>query len=203
VASALYEREKSGQGQFVGVSLLRSALTMQSARMVWAEGEPKDVGRDMRSGGITGLHPTKEGHLYISANTPHFWQALCEKVGLPVLASDARYDTVRKRAQHVDEIVPQLRAALAARTALEWEALFGEAVPCAAARTVEDMFDNEQVLAEDMVATFEHPTLGSYLTRPIRFDRTPGPEPFAAPTLGQHTAMMIASQGPDTDAAAR
>jgi len=196
VASALYEREKSGEGQFVGVSLLRSALTMQSARMVWAEGEPKDVGRDMRSGGITGIHPTREGHIYISANTPHFWQALCAKVGLPELAADERYDSVRKRAQHAAEIVPKLRAALAGRTALEWEEIFGEEVPCSAARTVEDMFDNEQVLAEDMVANIAHPTLGSYrgFTRPVRFGRTPGPEPFAAPTLGQHTAAVMAKQ---------
>src|SRR2546427_8562858 len=50
---------------------------MQSARMVWAEGEPREVGRDMRSGGITGIHPTREGYLYISANTAHFWAALC------------------------------------------------------------------------------------------------------------------------------
>jgi formyl-CoA transferase len=198
VASALYEREKSGRGQVVGVSLLRAALTMQSARLVWAEGEPKDVGRDMRSGGITGIHPTKEGHLYISANTPHFWAALCEKTGLPALAASERYDSVRKRAQHVDEIVPQLRAALATRTALEWEALFGEAVPCAAARSVEDMFDHEQVLAGDMVTTFTHPTLGSYrgFTRPIEYGRTPGPEPFAAPTLGQHTEQVLAAQRP-------
>jgi formyl-CoA transferase len=203
VASALYERERSGKGQFVGVSLLRAALTMQSARMVWAEGEPKDVGRDMRSGGITGIHPTKEGHIYISANTPHFWKALCEKVGLPELAGDERYDSVRKRAQHFTEIVPKLHEALAARTALEWEELFGDEVPCAAARTVEDMFDNVQVLAEDMVATFTHPTLGTYrgFTRPIKFDRTPGPLPFAAPTLGQHTAQVVARK-PDRDAAA-
>lgn len=196
VASALYEREKSGEGQYVGVSLLRSALTMQSARMVWAEGEPKDVGRDMRSGGITGIHPTREGHIYISANTPHFWQALCAKVGLPELATDERYDSVRKRAQHFAEIVPKLRAALAGRSALEWEELFGEEVPCAAARTVEDMFDNEQVLAEDMVANFAHPTLGSYrgFTRPVQFGRTPGPEPFAAPTLGQHTGAVLAAK---------
>lgn len=196
VASALYEREKSGRGQVVGVSLLRAALTMQSARLVWAQGEPKDVGRDMRSGGITGIHPTKEGHIYISANTPHFWAALCEKTGLPALAASERYDSVRKRAQHVDEIVPQLRAALATRTALEWEAWFGEAVPCAAARSVEDMFDHEQVLAEDMVTTFTHPTLGSYrgFTRPIEYGRTPGPEPFAAPTLGQHTGLVLAAQ---------
>lgn len=188
VASALYEREKSGEGQFVGVSLLRSALAMQSARLIWAEGEPKDVGRDMRSGGITGIHPTREGHIYISANTPHFWKALCEKIGLPELAVDERYDSVRKRAQHQAEILPQLHAALATRTALEWEELFGELVPCSAARTVEDMFDHPQVLAEELVATLSHPTLGSYrgFTRPVAFGRTPGPEPFAAPTLGQH-----------------
>ena len=123
VASALFERERSGQGQFVGVSLLRSALTMQSARMIWAEGEALDIWRDMRSGGITGLHPTREGYLYLSANTPHFWKALCEKTGLPELANDPRYDTVRKRAQHAAEIVPKLRAALMTRTALEWEAV--------------------------------------------------------------------------------
>jgi len=203
VASALYEREKSGVGQYVGVSLLRAALTMQSARMVWAEGEPKDVGRDMRSGGITGLHPTREGHLYISANTPHFWQALCAKVGLPELAADERYDSVRKRAQHAAEIVPRLRAALAERSALEWEERFGEDVPCAAARTVEDMFDNPQVLAEDMVAQFSHPTLGTYrgFTRPVRFGRTPGPEPFAAPTLGQHTNAVLPARAKGTDQA--
>ncbi|MBB1631641.1 CaiB/BaiF CoA-transferase family protein [Cupriavidus sp. UME77] len=187
VASALYEREKSGEGQYVGISLLRAALTMQSARMVWADNEPREVGRDMRSGGITGIHPTKEGYLYISANTPHFWAALCEKTGLAELATE-RYDSVRKRAQHQDEIVPMLHRALADRTALEWEAHFGEAVPCAAARSVEDMFDFPQVQAEGMVTTFEHPTVGRYrgFSRAIKFGRTPGPEPFAAPVLDQH-----------------
>ncbi len=193
VASALYEREKSGLGQYVGVSLLRSALAMQSARMVWAEGEPKELERDMRSGGITGIHPTREGFLYISANTPHFWKALCEKTGIAELAADERYNSVRKRAQHHAELVPRLREALAGRTALEWEALFGEAVPCAAARAVEDMFDHPQVAAEEMIADIPHPTLGSYrgFTRAIAFDRTPGPAPFAAPTLGQHTQQLL------------
>ncbi|WP_295529107.1 CoA transferase [uncultured Pseudacidovorax sp.] len=188
IASALYEREKSGRGQQVGVSLLRAALTMQSARLVWAEDEPRDVGRDMRSGGLTGLHPTREGHLYLSANTPHFWRALCERTGLMALHDDPRYDTVKKRAQHRDEIVPRLREALAARTALEWETVFGDSVPCAAARTVADMFDDPQVQAESMIATLPHPTLGSYraFAQPWVYGRTPGPAPFAAPTLGQH-----------------
>jgi crotonobetainyl-CoA:carnitine CoA-transferase CaiB-like acyl-CoA transferase len=197
VSSALFERERNGTGQYVGVSLLRSALTMQSARMIWADSEPKDVGRDMRSGGITGIHPTGEGYLYISANTPHFWQALCEKTGLDALAQDERYDTVRKRALHCDEIVPRLHAALQARTALEWEALFGDAVPCAAARSVEDMFDDPQVLAEDMVSSFEYPGVGRYrgFKHPIRFGATPGPEPFAAPAFGEHSDSVLRDSG--------
>jgi crotonobetainyl-CoA:carnitine CoA-transferase CaiB-like acyl-CoA transferase len=192
VSSALYERERSGLGQFVGVSLLRSALTMQSARMIWARGEALDIFRDMRSGGITGLHPTREGYLYLSANTPRFWKALCELTGLPDLATNPRYDSVRKRAQHAAEIVPKLRAALLTRTAAEWEELFGDQVPCARARRIEDMFDHPQVLAEEMVATIAHPTLGTYrgVSHPIKFGRTPGPAPFAAPTLGQDNAAL-------------
>lgn len=192
VSSALYERERSGEGQYVGVSLLRSALTMQSARMIWAEGEPEGVSRDMRSGGITGLHPTAQGWLYISANTPHFWKALCSKTGLHHLADDERYDTVRKRAEHAGELLIQLHAALASRSAMQWETLFGEEVPCAAARRVEDMFDHPQVLAEDMITSLPHPSLGSYrgITRPIVYGRTPGPAPYAAPTQGQHDAQL-------------
>lgn len=194
VASALYERERSGLGQYVGISLLRAALTMQSARLVWVEGEAKDVSRDMRSGGVTGIHPTGEGYLYISANTPHFWQALCAKTGLSELAGDARYATVKQRALYAAEIVPRLREALSARSALAWETLFGEDVPCAVARGVADMFEHPQVTAEEMIATFEHPVVGSYrgFTRPIKFGRTPGPAPFAAPTLGQHSQALLA-----------
>lgn len=194
VSSALFERERSGEGQFVSVSLLSAAMTLQSARLVWAENEGRDVGRDMRSGGITGLHPTKDGYLYISANTPHFWNALCQKLGLSELSTDERYDTVRKRAMHQAEIVPIIHRALSHKTALEWESIFGEEVPCSAARSVEDMFDHPQVQSQDMITTFEHPVVGRYrgLKRSLRFSRTPGPDPFAAPTLGQHTELIRA-----------
>ena len=194
VSSALFERERSGQGQFVSVSLLAAAMTLQSARLVWAEDEGRDVGRDMRSLGITGLHPTREGYLYISANAPHFWTALCQKIGLEDLAKNERYDTVRKRAQYQQEIVPQVREALLKHTALEWEGIFGEEVPCSAALSIEDMFDHPQVASQDLLTTYEHPVVGTYrgLKRSIKFSRTPGPDSFAAPTLGQHTNLIRA-----------
>ena len=205
ISSALYERERSGLGQYVGVSLLRSALTMQSARLIWADGEPLDIGRDMRSGGVTGIHPTGDGHIYISANTQRFWKALCAKTNLTALAEDPRFDTVRKRAQHTAEIVPQLHAALLSRTALAWEAWFGDDVPSAAARRIEDMFEHPQVLAEEMVATIQHPVIGAYrgVTRPLKFGRTPGPAPFAAPVFGQHSDEVVLSSGGNAEDLAR
>ncbi len=192
VASALYEREHSGVGQYVGVSLLRSAMTMQSARMVQGEGERHDISRDMRSGGITGLHPTANGWLYLSANTAHFWRALCELTGLAELVDDARYDTVKKRAAHADELVPQLREVMLTRSAEEWERLLADAVPCSVARAVEEMFDHPQTAAEDLMASIPHPTLGSYrgVTRSIKFSRTPGPDPFAAPLLNEDGSTL-------------
>ena len=197
VSSALFERGRTGEGRYVSVSLLRSALTMQAIRLVWAEGEGREVARDMRSGGITGLHPTKSGSLYVSANTPHFWKALCELTGLPELASDPRFDTVRKRAEQAGELVPRLRRALQTRTALEWEATFGERVPCAAARPVEDMFDHPQVAAEGILASFEHASVGRYrgMAHPVRFGEGPPPAPFTAPDLGQHSREILAGLG--------
>lgn len=197
VSSALFERERSGLGQMVSVSLLRSAMTMQSARLVWADGEPKDIGRDFRSGGVSGIHPTKDGYLYLSANTDKFWNALCHKVNLPDMAANEKYNSVRKRAELASEILPLLHKELLSRSAMEWEKYFGDEVPCAAAKPVEDLFQNPQVLAEDVVTDFEHPLVGNYrgLSRAIKFSRTSGPDSFAAPTMGQHSDEILKEAG--------
>jgi formyl-CoA transferase len=197
VTAALLHRERTGEGQYLGVSLLASALAMQSGRFIWAENEPRELGRDMRSGGVTGIYPTREGDLYISANTPHFWQSLCELAGVPALAEDPHYDTVRKRSERAAEIVPKIRAALKTRTAREWEDIFGERVPCCAVRPIEEMFDHPQVVDEGLVATMEHPAVGRYrgMTQPVKLTASPCPPSFAAPAFGQHTAEVLARHG--------
>ncbi|WP_110740115.1 CaiB/BaiF CoA transferase family protein [Salipiger bermudensis] len=207
VSSALFQRERTGKGCYVGVSLLRSALAMQSARLVWAESEDRDVNRDMRSGGITGLHPTREGTLYISANTPHFWQALCELTGLDELFTDPRFDTVRKRAENAEFLTARLHEALALRSAEEWQERFGQRVPCAVVRQVEDMFDDPQVAAEGMISNFEHPVIGHYrgFAGAVKFasDSRALPAPVAgtpAPLFGQHTDDILSELGLDPEA---
>src|SRR5207302_1979098 len=201
VAAALFHRERSGpgenNGQYLSLSLLRSALTIQAGRFVWADSEGREAVRDSGTGGLTGIHPTREGALYISVHSNHFFAALCELIGCPELASDPRCATMRSRAAHAAELVPEVRAALTARTALEWEKVFGERVPCAAVRPIEDMFDHKQVVAEDLVTTLDHPVVGRYrtMTKPIKFSDTPGPAPTASPTFGQHSDEVLAGHG--------
>jgi formyl-CoA transferase len=186
---------------------LRSALTIQAGRFVWADSEGRDAVRDSGAGGLTGIHPTKDGGLYISVHSNHFFAALCELIGRPELAHDPRCASMRSRAAHAAELVPEVRAALAERSAREWEEVFGERVPCAAVRPIEDMFDHPQVLAEDLVTTLEHPEVGRYrtMTKPINFGDTPGPAPTTAPTFGQHGDEILAGYGytPDDIAALR
>ena len=140
---------------------------------------------------------TGEGRLYISANTPHCWSSLCELIGLPDLANDSNYNTVRKRADRAVELIPKLRQALLARNAKEWEELFGEKVPCCAVRSIEEMFDHPQVLAEGLVTSVEHPKVGRYrgMTQPVKLSASPGPPSFAAPAFGQHTEEVLARAG--------
>jgi crotonobetainyl-CoA:carnitine CoA-transferase CaiB-like acyl-CoA transferase len=197
VAAALFHRERSGKGQYLSLSLLRSALTIQAGRFVWAESEGRDVARDSGTGGLTGIHPTKQGGLYISVHSNHFFTALCDLIVRPELASDPRCASMRSRAEHAAALVPEVRAALAMRTALEWEEIFGERVPCAAVRPIEDMFDHPQVLAEELVTTLDHPVVGRYrtMTKPVKFSDTPGPSPTASPTFGQHSDDVLASYG--------
>jgi formyl-CoA transferase len=197
VAAALFQREKSGKGQYLSLSLLRSALTIQAGRFVWADSEGSDVARDSGTGGLTGIHPTKDGALYISVHSNHFWAALCELIGRPELGSDPRCASMRSRAQYAAELVPEVRAALAAKSAREWEEVFGERVPCAAVRPIEEMFDHPQVLAEELVTSIDHPVIGRYrtMTKSVRFADTPGPTPTAAPTFGQHSDEVLAEHG--------
>jgi formyl-CoA transferase len=58
------------------------------------------------------------------------------------------------------------------------------------------MFDDPQVAAEGMITTYDHPVAGRYraFQHPVKFSRTPGPDPITAPTLGQHTQALLAAQ---------
>jgi len=196
VCGALFQRTQTGRGQRVDCSLLRSALALQAGRLVWANGEPLETERDLRLGRVTGIHPTKDGYIYIQAQTDPFWHSLCEILGLPTLADDERFNDMTKRKAEEAALMPLIRDALMDKSAEDWAKLFGDKVPCAVVQTLEEMFTHPQVMAQQIIKTFSHEDLGSYqgVCEPIRFS-CPAirVEDKGAPTLGQHTKEVLST----------
>lgn len=202
ISAALFDRERTGEAQSVEVSLLRAALAMQAGRMVWAEGEGRDVERDLKPGHLSGIHPTREGHIYLQANNKVFWAALCELTGLGHLLADDRFDSMVKRKEHEPTLLPLLRQALQAHSAKEWEEIFAGKVPCTVVGTFEDMFDHPQSVAEGLFETREHPVIGSYrvFTGPVLINRDRGTTTDRrAPLVGEHTAEVLSEAGVSAD----
>jgi formyl-CoA transferase len=196
VTAALLHRERTGEGQRVDLSLLRSAIALQPGRFIWARSESREVEREPAAGRVTGAHPTKHGYLYVQASTPRFWQLLCEILEMPQLATDPRYDTVRKRHARAEDVMPLIKKALLKRTAEEWEALMLGKVPCIAVRDIGDMFDHAQVVAEGLVEEHDHPTIGKYLTMTKAVKMGVGDDKTRrSPALGEHTDEVLAEFG--------
>ncbi|MHB0791051.1 CaiB/BaiF CoA transferase family protein [Bradyrhizobium sp. 5.13L] len=195
ILAALVHRLRTGEGQHVKTSLMRSAITLQAGRFIWAASEPRDVARGWGAG-IQGIYETKDGYLFFQATTPAFWRAFCEFLGLPQLAEDPRYDTHVKRTALKDEIIPLIKEGLKQHTALEWERLMLGKVPSIAVRTLEDMFDHPQVLADGLVVEHDHPKVGKYRSMSKAIQMGVGDRPSTrAPMLGEHTDEILAQFG--------
>lgn len=195
ILSALIHRLRTGEGQHVRASLLQSAIALQAGQFIWAESEPRNVNRWWPPS-YSGIYPTKDGHVFLQATTPTFWKSLCEHLGFPELAEDPRYDTLKKRTDLKDEIRGLIKNALMQHTALEWEHRLLGKVPLVAVRSIENMFDHPQVLAEELVVEHEHPRVGKYRSMGKAVKMGVGNRPTTrAPMLGEHTDEVLTRFG--------
>lgn len=198
VTSAIVHRLRTGEGQHVEISLLRSTIALQVGRFIAADNEPVDAPREPDSTRVANALPTRGGYLYFQASTPKFWSAFCEIIGLPELADDPRYDTIVKRFEDSDVLMPQIRDALLDRTALEWETAMQGRVPVVAVRSVSEMFEHPQVLAEGLVTELDHPVVGKYKTMTTAVKMGSGEVNVTrAPLLGEHTDDVLRHFGFD------
>ena len=116
--------------------------------------------------------------------------------GLLALPDNPRYDSVKKRAAHPDEIVPRLREALAARTALEWEAGVRRERALRRGARARTCSMTRRCRPRRWSPPWNTP-VGSYrgLASGIKFGDGAAPVPQAAPTFGQHSADVLADLG--------
>jgi CoA:oxalate CoA-transferase len=157
VASALYHRERTGEGLKVDVSMLDGQLAiLESAIMRYAAtGQvPGPLGN--RHPSICPFEPyhTADRPLIIAAGNDVLFAKLCEALGCPQLAADPRFAGNRDRNRHAEALKAALEAVLRTQPAAHWTAVLEAAgVPCAPIQTVADAVEHPQVQARNMIVT--------------------------------------------------
>lgn len=197
VLAALLERERTGSGKLVDVSLLDSMVGLLgylAGRYFMTGEDPWPVGAGHHSIVPYGAFKAADGYIVIATLTESFWPKLCAALGLDHLAGDSRYDTNAKRVAlrgEVDEVIGDV---IAGKPVDDWcQILLAADVPYAPVLRISQVLSLPQVLARGMVAEADHPHLGPirFPGRPIRFGDQSDQRFAPPPLLGQHTASVL------------
>ncbi|HEY7775846.1 MAG TPA: CoA transferase [Kineobactrum sp.] len=196
--AALYERERSGSGQHVDISMLDCQISMLNymATMHFLSGEdPYPIGNSHFVHVPYDTFTCSDGFIVIAVITDNFWQNLKTVVQVPEFDKPA-YDGQPGRFADRELINRKLNEVLIANTCAYWIAeLEARRIPCAPVNKFSQALSDPQVLHRKMVVELKHPDGSS--TRgpgnPIKLSRT-GAEEFApAPLLGQHTTEVLSA----------
>ena len=195
ILAALREREGSGEGQLVDVSMFDGSLSwlaMVAAKYL-CDGQVPGRGDNELSGRLICYRPyaCRDGWVTLGALEPKFWQAWCLGVG--------REDLIERQFEPPgSEAHREVEAIFLERTRDQWHE-FAEHHDCCLEPVLEldEALDSELVRAREMVVEVEQPGTGgvSLLGVPVKLSRTPGAAAGPGPALGEHTREVLAGLG--------
>lgn len=201
VTAALRERDRSGTGQHIDVSLLESgvSLAVWEAGMYFGDGEvaARRGSAHQRYAPYQAVR-TADGHVTVGANTPRLWSALCGALGLTALESDPRFADAPDRLANRTELIGRIEEVTTTLGAGEVVAALQNAgVPCAVIAGYDEVFTDPLLDGRDFFWDATHPGLGPVrqLGSPMRFSRTPVRRGSAGPPLGSATDDVLAELG--------
>jgi crotonobetainyl-CoA:carnitine CoA-transferase CaiB-like acyl-CoA transferase len=177
--TALLEREHSGKGQWVQLSLLHAGIGLmdfQAARYLVEGQVATRIGNDHPTSMPTSAYPTADGHLNIGAGGDEMWRRLCGALGRPELADDPDFRTDPDRVRHRDRLNRLLIELFRTATTGEWVARLSAAdVPCGPIYSMDQVFADPQVQHARIAAPVAHPRRGEIklVDQVVRLSRTP------------------------------
>ena len=206
ITSALYNRERTGVGQSVDVSLLGTQVALQSFEITHhlLTGEvPKPGGRGHpHTAWLWYTFPAADGYFTMAGVRDDKWRDFCAIVGDEALADDPRFNTYDARAENRDALVERLDAAFKQHSVARWEeALATIDAACGPVRSYDEVVADPQVIENGYIGEMEHPHLGHirFVSTPIEFSETPVKSQGPQPELGQHTEEVLLEIGYDWD----
>jgi formyl-CoA transferase len=201
VVSALFHRERTGEGQRVDTSLLDgqvSLLTFQAASYFATGRVPRRLGNRHPNIAPYETFPTADGFINLAVGNDAIWARFCQAIGLDSYVADPRFRANADRVQNRSDLIALIEDRFRERSTSELLKTLDEAgVPCGVIATLDQVFDSPQVEHLGLRQQIQHPRAGeiSLTAPPYRMDRTPPAIRRPPPMLGQHTEEVLAGLG--------
>ena len=195
--AGVWRARRDGRGCDADLSLFETGLAQLTYIGVWAASRGFEPRRMPDSAHQTMVpfqaFPTADGFIVVACPKQRLWERLCDAIGRPELAADARFADFAARDRNRDVLVPLLADVLRSRPSAEWlEHLGAHGVPCGPVNDVAAALADPQAEARGDVVAYDHPVLGQVRgpASPFRLD---GATPPAArgPMLGEHTGEVL------------
>ena len=196
ILSALESRRKTGRGQLVDVAMLDclvATLENAVARYECTGKSPVPIGNAHPSISPFATFQSKDGFINIAVGNDVLWGRFCEVADLLAYKDDERFVSNKGRVQNWEDLKGVIAPAMLAKTTSEWMDILGKAqIPAGPIYNIEQVLNDPQVLAREMIVEMDHPVAGKVRVPgvPIKFSDTPASVDTPAPALGEHTAEI-------------
>ncbi|MEA4847912.1 MAG: CoA transferase [Clostridiaceae bacterium] len=197
IAAALLHRLKTGEGQFIDVSMLDCQIAFLENAIVkyLATGIiPSPQGTTHTSIFPFETFPTTDSTIMIAAGNDELWEKLCIAVEAIELSEDERFSTNPNRQKNHDEMYSLLCKKTVMKTTENWQQILNSyGIPCSPINTMDEVVKNPQVIARDMIIDIDHKTAGKIQIPgiPIKMSKTPGKINKSSPLLGENTKEIL------------
>ena len=198
IMAALYDRERSGRGRHIDVAMFDALLAMQPtalAQYLFGGVPPVRVGNRHPLSSPFGAYAARDGHLVIAAANDKLFQAVADTIGRPDLPADPRFGSDGERSRYDAELRPLIEAWSTTQSVEEAVAALTRAgVPAAPIQDTAQAIDSEQARVRRLATRALHPVLGEVelVEQPVHFSGVARGRLDGAPTLGQHSASVLA-----------
>jgi crotonobetainyl-CoA:carnitine CoA-transferase CaiB-like acyl-CoA transferase len=198
ILAALFDRERSGEGRRIELSMFDAMLNLLSyiGTMWLTNGElPQPPGSAHDYTVPWQAFAANDGYLVVGTRQEVFWRRLCDVIGEPALADDSRFSSNTKRIQNRGELIPMLVRVFATQSVRYWlERLRAADVPAAPVNNLDAAFAEPPVAERNMIVEYVHPGVGKVRLpgNPIKMSGAEGTPSRPAPRLGEHTDEILA-----------
>ena len=172
ILAALHERSRSGLGQHVDMALLDCQVAMlanQNLNYMTSGKAPRRAGNAHQNLVPYQVFAASDGHLIVAVGNDSQFRNYCGVIGLPELSADPRFSTNPQRVKNREELVPLLAERMATGARDHWlAALEGVGVPAGPINTLDQVYEDPQVLARGMKRELPHPAAGRCPWPPAR-----------------------------------